>query len=149
MGIATTFNNRLFRSRLEARWAAFYDRLKWEWEYEPFDLEGWIPDFALYLGGQTYLVEVKPDDLWTPDQIAKARRALTGSAYPYALQCAERLIVQPSLPPVTCLGRWIEAPDGVLSGSPVPFEWPFEPAVDVRMAWASSGNDVQWLPGRG
>ena len=36
-----------FRSRLEARWAAFFDLVQWKWEYEPIDLIGWTPDFRL------------------------------------------------------------------------------------------------------
>jgi len=60
-----------FRSRLEARWAAFFDLLGWKWEYEPFDLQGYIPDFLLHvpkyagvcwLTTDTLLVEVKPTD---------------------------------------------------------------------------------------
>lgn len=46
-----------FRSRLEARWAAFFDLLTWDWLYEPVDLNGWIPDFSIF--GHV-LVEVKP-----------------------------------------------------------------------------------------
>jgi len=34
-----------FRSRLEARWAAFFDLKGWSWEYEPLDLKSWSPDF--------------------------------------------------------------------------------------------------------
>jgi hypothetical protein len=44
----TRYKNVLFRSRLEARWAAFFDLLSpggWRWEYEPIDLKGWTPDF--------------------------------------------------------------------------------------------------------
>jgi hypothetical protein len=47
-----------FRSRLEARWAAFFDLAKWSWEYEPVDDEGWVPDFILTRSGIP--VEVKP-----------------------------------------------------------------------------------------
>ena len=57
--IPTRYAGRQFRSRLEARWAAFFDLAGWRWEHEPFDLSGWIPDFAL-LGAATTLVEVKP-----------------------------------------------------------------------------------------
>ncbi len=32
---------------MEARWAAFFDVVNWDWEYEPVDLNGWIPDFRL------------------------------------------------------------------------------------------------------
>src|SRR4051794_36842200 len=66
--IPTRYRGRLFRSRLEARYAAFFDIVKWEWEYEPFDLEGWIPDFRVTIpcghsecsGCHTLLAEVKP-----------------------------------------------------------------------------------------
>lgn len=37
-----------FRSRLEARWAAFFDLLEWKWEYEPCDFNGWYPDFVIF-----------------------------------------------------------------------------------------------------
>ncbi len=60
--IPTKYNGINFRSRLEARWAAFFDQLKWEWEYEPIDLNGWIPDFIIK-GTNNVLVEVKPYDI--------------------------------------------------------------------------------------
>jgi len=58
-GIPTVYKGRQYRSRLEARWAAFFDLLGWRYEYEPFDRRGWIPDFLL-LGRDEVLVEVKP-----------------------------------------------------------------------------------------
>lgn len=57
--IPTGYKGIRFRSRLEAKWAAFFDLLEWEWEYEPVDFNGWIPDFALY-GADIIYVEVKP-----------------------------------------------------------------------------------------
>jgi len=36
--IQTTYRGIRFRSRTEARWAAFFDELGWPWEYEPHDL---------------------------------------------------------------------------------------------------------------
>jgi hypothetical protein len=64
----TTYKGVLFRSRLEARWAAFFDLAGWQWEYEPIDLPGWTPDFLIRIpcghsecdGCHTILVEVKP-----------------------------------------------------------------------------------------
>src|ERR1700744_4926102 len=62
--IETRYNGILFRSRLEARWAVFFDHLniKWEYEHEGFNLEGvyylpdfWLPDFDLGI-----YVECKP-----------------------------------------------------------------------------------------
>lgn len=41
----TLYKGVLYRSRLEARWAAFFGLCLWEHEYEPIDLEGWTPDF--------------------------------------------------------------------------------------------------------
>lgn len=57
--IPTKYKGIQFRSRLEAKWAAFFDLLDWDWTYEPFDLHGWIPDFALNFK-KPVLVEVKP-----------------------------------------------------------------------------------------
>lgn len=71
--IPTVYRDRMYRSRLEARWAAFFDRLGWAYEYEPFDLGGWSPDFLLT--DLDTLVEVKPwskFDRATADKIAIA-----------------------------------------------------------------------------
>jgi hypothetical protein len=57
--IPTQYNGINFRSRLEARWAAMFDLLDWEWTYEPVDFDGWIPDFAIH-GERVIYVEVKP-----------------------------------------------------------------------------------------
>ena len=58
-GIPTTHGMVEFRSRLEARWAAFFDQLGWHWTYEPFDTAGYIPDFLIQ-GNRPLLVEVRP-----------------------------------------------------------------------------------------
>ena len=59
-GIPTVYEGVQFRSRLEARWAAFFDGIGWSWEYEPIDLDGYIPDFVLPFRYAPLLVEVKP-----------------------------------------------------------------------------------------
>lgn len=59
-GIPTRYRGILMRSRLEARWAAFFDQLHWRWAYEPHDLCGYIPDFVLEFEAGHVLVEVKP-----------------------------------------------------------------------------------------
>lgn len=63
--IPTIYRGRRYRSRLEARWAAFFDLLGWAAEYEPNDLGSWSPDFELrsQSGGEPVLVEVKPISL--------------------------------------------------------------------------------------
>lgn len=70
--IQTVYRGARFRSRLEARWAAFFDLLGWRWEYEPVDLDGYIPDFMLLLR-QPVLVEVKP--AWTCEQLEQLAAA--------------------------------------------------------------------------
>lgn len=62
-----------FRSRLEARWAAFFTYIGWKWEYEPLDAEGYVPDF-LITGKWPFFVEVGP--CVTPQEYqAKAAKA--------------------------------------------------------------------------
>lgn len=61
----TYYADVLFRSRLEATWAAFFDLCGFPWEYEPLDLKGWTPDFRLTLTSiiskdLVVLAEVKP-----------------------------------------------------------------------------------------
>lgn len=58
-GIPTLYRGVMMRSRSEARWAAFFDELRWPWIYEPQDLDGYIPDFALLFANGSLLVEVK------------------------------------------------------------------------------------------
>jgi hypothetical protein len=58
--IITDYAGCRFRSRLEARWAAFFDLAGWRWEYEPPEQPNWIPDFLLIGDDQAIKVEVKP-----------------------------------------------------------------------------------------
>lgn len=57
--LTTTVDGRRYRSQLEARWSVFFGLVGWGFEYEPFQLNGWVPDFLL-LGTTPVLVEVKP-----------------------------------------------------------------------------------------
>lgn len=77
-GIPTTYRGTRFRSRLEARWAAFFDLIEWDWVYEPFDADGWIPDFLIQ-GKAHFLVEVGPC-VDVRDYVAKGEKAR--AAYP-------------------------------------------------------------------
>jgi hypothetical protein len=72
--IETNYNGYRFRSRLEARWAVFFDaiHMQYSYEYSGYDLGGiaYLPDFKLtypsklMLGGyaaqRTEFVEIKP-----------------------------------------------------------------------------------------
>ena len=72
-GIPTTFAYSNFRSRLEARWAAFFDLIGWRWTYEPLDVSGYIPDFLIH-GKRPFFVEVGPCVTET-DYMAKSVKA--------------------------------------------------------------------------
>lgn len=77
--IETTYKGYRFRSRLEARWAVFFDRMGWSWQYEPegFHLpygEMYLPDFLLW--GHTW-AEIKPAN--APAQAFAKARALVKS----------------------------------------------------------------------
>ena len=73
--IETRYAGILFRSRIEARWALFFDTLgvPYEYEKEGFDLDGlrYLPDF--WLPDQRIWYEIKGD---IPDELEceKARR---------------------------------------------------------------------------
>lgn len=60
-GIPTLLKGVMYRSRLEAKWGDFLDRLRWRPQYEPTDLDWYIPDFILNLPAGPVLLEVKPD----------------------------------------------------------------------------------------
>lgn len=80
--IQTKVNGRNYRSLLEAKWATFFHGCGWEFEYEPFETNGWIPDF-LIRGETNLLVEIKPfttlDEF--SNQIQKIERGLWGHPY--------------------------------------------------------------------
>ena len=68
--IDTEYKGYRFRSRLEARWAVFFQHLGVEWQYEPegYEFENgtrYLPDFYLPYTYSTYsdetYVEVKPE----------------------------------------------------------------------------------------
>jgi hypothetical protein len=45
--MSTTYNGLIFRTQLEARWAAFFDLAGWEWRYNPAPVGNWAPDFLV------------------------------------------------------------------------------------------------------
>ena len=73
--IETYYKGYRFRSRLEARWAVFFDAAGIKYEYEPegFDLDGvwYLPDF--YLPWFKCYVEIKPNN---SDEINDAEEKL-------------------------------------------------------------------------
>lgn len=78
MAITTVYRGIEYRSRLEARWASFFAGLGWAHTYEPFDGDGYIPDFVID-GGRPMLVEIKPATIRAEYQapVEKAVRGLS------------------------------------------------------------------------
>jgi hypothetical protein len=76
--IPTLYKGVRFRSRLEARWAAFFDNVGWQWDYEPIDLEGYIPDFVMRFH-EPLLIEIKP--AFVKDDFLDARHKIEQSGW--------------------------------------------------------------------
>jgi len=76
--IETKFDGHLFRSRLEARWAVFFDALKipYSYEREGYDLDGiwYLPDF--WMPQQDCFIEIKPDKPTKIEERKASRLAL-------------------------------------------------------------------------
>lgn len=92
--IETFYNGYRFRSRLEARWAVFFDALGVQYEYEPegFEMdsgERYLPDF--YLSTEEMYVEVKPERRGAAEEIYKALQFVKRGGI-------ERLLILPDIP---------------------------------------------------
>lgn len=101
--IETGYKGYRFRSRLEARWAVFFDamRVGWEYEREGFDLGEaglYLPDFWIspihfrdkrYEGGcpptPGWWVEIKPTELTAGEETLCSELAMTTGHVVYAL----------------------------------------------------------------
>lgn len=79
--IPTHYKGIRFRSRLEAKWAVFFDLCGWDWHYEPFDANGWIPDFVIVGKRGPILVEIKPTAFFQAAVAEKAERAVVGTPW--------------------------------------------------------------------
>src|SRR5919202_5797757 len=89
--IETVYNGQRFRSRLEARWAVFFDALgvPWEYEREGFDLGEfgyYLPDF--WLPRQRLWVEIKSIEAIEEEQWKLAALAQSDSQGP-PWRCAQ------------------------------------------------------------
>jgi hypothetical protein len=82
--IETRYKGYRFRSRLEARWAVFFDALGLRWEYEPegFHTEAgpYLPDFRVMTPqGQPVWYEVKPEGTSEDRKLVEFETALRQS----------------------------------------------------------------------
>jgi hypothetical protein len=103
----TEYRGRIYRSRLEAKWAAFFDLAGWEHEYEPIDFGGWTPDFMLQSPKRKspMFVEVKPITAFDVTTSHKMASSLRGGGDAFLLLVG----VSPLLPvgdPPSHAGSW-------------------------------------------
>jgi len=92
-GIETNYKGIIFRSRLEAKWAMFFDEVGWDWTYEPIDLQGWIPDFIIYGEGRDVLIEVKPfskEEEWN-NELKIIEKAIKNTKYDCVLLLGSKI----------------------------------------------------------
>lgn len=165
-GIRTTYGASRFRSRLEARWAAFFDLVGWRWTYEPFDVEGWIPDFLIH-GEASFLVEVGPcasvrefHDKADKPKLYLERPTLVLGVSPIVLsdELAGLLVNEfpkrgDGTPSGACSAYWFVCADcqvltvyGDLVDRPCGHFGRSKPAAarSLHDLWARAGNAVQW-----
>lgn len=144
----TKYAGTQFRSRLEARWAAFFDVMKWPWEYEPLDLNGYIPDFIIdEPESPRMLVEVKPALKLTDYEAAQRKidrsgwKGLAATVGAKIGQAYDGNVAEWA--DCSWLGMWRTAPGRK------PKEWIWEPWTHLShetniAAWREAGNRVQW-----
>jgi len=81
--IETRYRGYRFRSRLEARWAVYFDTIGLRWEYEPqgfkFACGPYLPDF--WLPQVEMWAEVKPVE-FTSEEMARVCALATESRHP-------------------------------------------------------------------
>ncbi len=91
--IETFYNGHRFRSRVEARWAVFFDNagIQYSYEYEGFDLNGiwYLPDFQFrYMCGCHVYVEIK-GQLPTAEEERKALRVCVADRHTVCILCGD------------------------------------------------------------
>jgi hypothetical protein len=173
-GIPTRYAATNFRSRLEARWAAWFDIVGLEWAYEPFDCDGYIPDFLVE---QRLLCEVKPitwDAVYDDAAIVEARGKLchafpdfryevallgtsarrTGTSNVYFIgETADRDATAFSDLTASWILSWHKRPgehvirvgEHIEGSSPLRF---MRLGSDLETLWKEAGNRVQWAARR-
>lgn len=159
-GIATDYKGVKMRSKTEAMIAALMDEFKWQWSYEPVDLDFYIPDFVVPFGNQQCIIEVKS----TNEDFADAMKKIDRSGWN-----GMAIIIAPTLDG-DCCGKFLDW-DGVdwqwgelgifqcsswecISPLQIESSWHCRCCgatdsrmhYDVRAAYVKATNRVQWRP---
>jgi hypothetical protein len=156
--IETNYNGYRFRSRLEARWAVFFDALEIRYTYEPqgFNLNGilYLPDF--YLPTLNTWLEVKPTiDLSARDCEAVARFAdalIGANEAEFYVLCGEPGIYPPL--PTRPDSSWEPSYDAIggfqfkAGALRPPYHWTHCPLclrIDLAYSWSGYCDDLNGL----
>ena len=137
--IETWHDGTLYRSKLEARWAAFFTMMEIPFEYEPFNLRGWLPDFQIELE-RDYLVEIKPS--FFPFHQATSKM-LQGLADEGGLLLSEKPFQVPNK-----IGLWVSTQGMkaayLTSENILSFSQPIIPLLEIRKAWKLAGVQTRY-----
>jgi len=106
--IETRYNGYRFRSRLEARWAVFFDTLGLSWEYEPEGFHTsagpYLPDFRVFTPqGEHIWYEVKPQGNGPDKKLDAFEKTLCVDLEPN--QCSTARVALLSGDPITVLSN--------------------------------------------
>ena len=117
VAIQTSYRGYRFRSRLEARWAVFFDHMGIGWMYEP---EGFV------IGGRSYL----------PDFLLECGTWVEVKGYEDGLNKALMRRAALELPAMPASGE--RGPKLMILG---PIPQPYDPVVEMRGDWGWMGID--------
>lgn len=145
--IPTIYKGIQMRSRLEARWAAYWDlRGDTQWNYEPVDLKGWIPDFEVSIpkAPRPYVAEIKPVRTLAHFTESQEGKKILNAFYESRLYITENYMA------FILLGidpnhTWYFGPHKASNVFPS-VRWTTCSPVDATLQklWIKAGNMVQW-----
>lgn len=154
--IETRYKGYRFRSRLEARWAVFFDEMGIEWQYEMqgFELPSgrYLPDF--WIETLEAWAEVKPTDrhvderrIWEFADQEGPILALTGTPdekwYPIYIPSFEFAELDGSMGTFPRMKEWVDFNLSLIHGRPwLSFEGPVEPSRESLFAYRTYESAV-------
>lgn len=138
----TKYNGVQYRSRLEARWAAFFDLIGWQHEYEPIDLPGWSPDFRVVFPSTVNAhVGINEYDLFAEVKPYYDLKQFNGHASCAYMNLESSGAVQLGANPEVARA-WFNSGNGWDGLWNLIGHWP----DGYSRLWSQAGNAVQWHP---